>query len=64
MKEMSKLERQIEKLAIELENLKKEESDAAFDHQRLLEVGEMIKEVGSRKEALEVKWLELSEQVR
>ena len=63
-KEMSKLERQIEKLAIELENLKKEELDAAFDHKRLLEVGEMIKEVGSRKEALEVKWLELSEQVR
>jgi ATP-binding cassette subfamily F protein uup len=63
-KEMSKLEKQIEKLVIELENLQKEESDAAFDHQRLLEVGEMIKEVGSRKEALEVKWLELSEQVR
>jgi len=63
-KEMSKLEKQIEKLAIELENLQKEESDAAFDHQRLLEVGEMIREVGSRKEALEVKWLELSEQVR
>lgn len=63
-KEMSKLERQIEKLVIELENLQKEESDAAFDHKRLLEVGEMIKEVGSRKEALEVKWLELSEQVR
>ncbi|MFM7874318.1 MAG: ATP-binding cassette domain-containing protein, partial [Actinomycetota bacterium] len=63
-KEMSKLEKQIEKLIIELENLQKEESDAAFDHQRLLEVGEMIKEVGSRKEALEVKWLELSEQVR
>ena len=63
-KEMSKLEKQIEKLAIELEKLQKEESDAAFDHQRLLEVGEMIREVGSRKEALEVKWLELSEQVR
>jgi len=63
-KEMSKLEKQIEKLAIELEKLQKEESDAAFDHQRLLEVGEMFKEIGSRKEALEVKWLELSEQVR
>jgi len=63
-KEMSKLEKQIEKLVIELENLQKEESDAAFDHQRLLEVGAMIKEVGSRKDALEVKWLELSEQVR
>ena len=63
-KEMSKLEKQIEKLVIELENLQREESDAAFDHQRLLEFGEMIKEIGSRKEALEVKWLELSEQVR
>ena len=63
-KELAKLEKQIEKLAAELTGLKAREEAAAFDHQLLLEIGNEIREVGSRKDILELKWLELSEQIK
>jgi ATP-binding cassette subfamily F protein uup len=63
-KEMAKLEKQIEKLSTELSDLKEQEAEAAFDHKKLLDIGDQIKDVGSRKDLLELKWLELSEQVR
>jgi ATP-binding cassette subfamily F protein uup len=63
-KEMAKLEKQIEKLSTELSDLKQQEAEAAFDHKKLLDIGNQIKDVGSRKDSLEMKWLELSEQVR
>ena len=63
-KEMAKLEKQIEKLSTELSDLKEQEAEAAFDHEKLLDIGDQIKDVGSRKDLLELKWLELSEQVR
>lgn len=63
-KEMAKLEKQIEKLSTELSDLKEQEAEAAFDHKKLLDIGNQIKDVGSRKDSLEMKWLELSEQVR
>ena len=63
-KEMAKLEKQIEKLSTELSDLKEQEAEAAFDHKKLLDIGNQIKDVGSRKDLLELKWLELSEQVR
>ena len=63
-KEMAKLEKQIEKLSTELSDLKEQEAEAAFDHKKLLDIGDQIKDVGSRKDSLEMKWLELSEQVR
>jgi len=63
-KEMAKLEKQIEKLSRELGDLKEQEAEAAFDHKKLLDIGNQIKDVGSRKDLLELKWLELSEQVR
>ena len=63
-KEMAKLEKQIEKLSTELSDLKEQEAEAAFDHEKLLDIGDQIKYVGSRKDLLELKWLELSEQVR
>ena len=63
-KEMAKLEKQIEKLSTELSDLKEQEAEAAFDHEKLLDIGNQIKDVGSRKDLLELKWLELSEQVR
>ena len=63
-KELAKLEKQIEKLAVELTGLKAREEAAAFDHQLLLEIGNEIREVGSRKDILELKWLELSDQIK
>ena len=63
-KEMARLEKQIEKLSTELSDLKEQEAEAAFDHEKLLDIGDQIKDVGSRKDLLELKWLELSEQVR
>lgn len=63
-KEMAKLEKQIEKLSTELSDLKEQEAEAAFDHKKLLDIVNQIKDVGSRKDSLEMKWLELSEQVR
>ena len=63
-KEMAKLEKQIEKLSTELSDLKEQEAEAAFDHKKLLDIGIQIKDVGSRKDSLEMKWLELSEQVK
>ena len=63
-KEMARLEKQIEKLSTELSDLKEQEAEAAFDHKKLLDIGNQIKDVGSRKDLLELKWLELSEQVR
>ncbi|NDE13278.1 MAG: ABC transporter ATP-binding protein, partial [Actinobacteria bacterium] len=63
-KEMAKLEKQIEKLSTELSDLKEQEAEAAFDHKKLLDIGNQIKDVGSRKDSLEMKWLELSEQVK
>ena len=63
-KEMARLEKQIEKLSTELSDLKEQEAEAAFDHKKLLDIGNQIKDVGSRKDSLEMKWLELSEQVK
>jgi ATP-binding cassette subfamily F protein uup len=63
-KEMAKLEKQIEKLTLDLSALKSEEVAAAFDHEKLLKLNDRIQDTSSRKEALEMKWLELSEQVK
>jgi ATP-binding cassette subfamily F protein uup len=63
-KEMAKLEKQIEKLTLDLSALESEEVAAAFDHEKLLKLSDRIQDTSSQKEALEMKWLELSEQVK
>jgi ATP-binding cassette subfamily F protein uup len=62
-KEIARLEKQIEKVTMEEEALRKEEAEASFDHKALIEIGRKLGEVVSRKEKLESEWLELSEQV-
>lgn len=62
-KELSRLEKQIEKVTTEEAQLRAEESEAAFDHKRLLEIGSALEQVVSRRQKLESEWLELSEQV-
>jgi hypothetical protein len=60
---MAKLEKQIEKVTSEEEALRKEEADASFDHQALIEIGKKLEDVVSRRKKLESEWLELSEQI-
>lgn len=62
-KELTKLERQIVKITEEEANLKLAETDAAFDHQRLVEIAAQLQDVVSRRRALENEWLELSEKL-
>ncbi|MFM7775607.1 MAG: hypothetical protein ACKO7S_00845 [Actinomycetota bacterium] len=43
--------------------LRKAEADSALDYEALVEIGEKLQEVVSRREKLESEWLELSEQI-
>ncbi len=62
-KEIARLEKQIEKLTMEEESLRKREAESAFDHEALLLVGKELEDVVSRREKLESEWLELSEKI-
>jgi ATP-binding cassette subfamily F protein uup len=63
-KDLARIEKQLEKITEEEANLKAQESKFAFDHVKLLELNGQIGEVVSRREALEIEWLELSEQIK
>jgi ATP-binding cassette subfamily F protein uup len=62
-KELARLEKQIAKQTELEESLRAQQSEAAFDHIKLLEIDTQLAEVVSRREALESEWLELSEQI-
>jgi ATP-binding cassette subfamily F protein uup len=59
-KEIARLEKQIEKIAIEEATLTREQESAAFDHQKLLDVGAKLNAVQLQRQKLEDEWLELS----
>jgi len=63
-KELAKVEKQLEKVVAREQELIKEQESASFDHQRLLEVGAKLAEIGKVRSELEEKWLELSGQVK
>lgn len=63
-KELAKVEKQLEKFVAQEQELIKEQESASFDHQRLLEVGAKLTEIGKIRSELEDKWLELSGQVK
>jgi len=63
-KELAKVEKQLEKVVGQEQELIKEQESASFDHQRLLEVGAKLTEIGKIRSELEDKWLELSGQVK
>jgi ATP-binding cassette subfamily F protein uup len=63
-KELAKVEKQLEKVITQEQELIKEQESASFDHQRLLEVGAKLTEIGKVRSELEDKWLELSGQVK
>ena len=62
-KEISRLEKQIEKVTLEEAQLREQENAAAFDHKRLIEISNELEKVVSRRQQLESEWLELSEQI-
>ena len=59
-KEIARLEKQIEKIASEEAELTREQESAAFDHQKLLDVGTKLNAVQLQRQKLEDEWLELS----
>jgi len=59
-KEIARIEKQMEKLASEEAILIHEEESAAFDHQKLLDVGNKLRAVQLQRQKLEDEWLELS----
>ena len=63
-KELAKVEKQLEKVVAQEQELIKEQESSSFDHQRLLEVGAKLTEIGKVRSELEDKWLELSGQVK
>jgi ATP-binding cassette subfamily F protein uup len=63
-KELAKVEKQLEKVIAQEQELIKEQESASFDHQRLLEVGAKLTEIGKVRSELEEKWLELSGRVK
>ena len=63
-KELAKVEKQLERVIVQEQELIKEQESASFDHQRLLEVGAKLTEIVKVRSELEDKWLELSGQVK
>ena len=63
-KELAKVEKQLERVIVQEQELIKEQESASFDHQRLLEVGAKLTEIGKVRSELEDKWLELSGQIK
>jgi ATP-binding cassette subfamily F protein uup len=63
-KELAKVEKQLERVIAQEQELMKEQESASFDHERLLEVSAKLTEVGKARSELEDKWLELSGQVK
>ena len=63
-KELAKVEKQLERVIVQEQELIKEQESASFDHQRLLEVSAKLTDIGKVRSELEDKWLELSGQVK
>ncbi len=63
-KELAKIEKQLERVIAQEQELIKEQESASFDHERLLEVSAKLTDIGKVRSELEDKWLELSGQVK
>ena len=63
-KELAKVEKQLERVIAQEQELIKEQDSASFDHERLLEVSAKLTDVGKARSELEDKWLELSGQIK
>ena len=63
-KELAKVEKQLERVIVQEQELIKEQESASFDHERLLEVSAKLTDIGIARSELEDKWLELSGQIK
>ena len=63
-KELAKVEKQLERVIAQEQELIKEQESASFDHERLLEVSAKLTDIGKARSELEDKWLELSGQIK
>ena len=63
-KELAKVEKQLERVIVQEQELIKEQESASFDHERLLEVSAKLTDIGKVRSELEDKWLELSGQIK
>ena len=63
-KELAKVEKQLERVIAQEQELIKEQDSASFDHERLLEVSAKLTDIGKARSELEDKWLELSGQIK
>jgi ATP-binding cassette subfamily F protein uup len=63
-KELAKVEKQLERVIVQEQELMKEQESASFDHERLLEVSAKLTDIGKARSELEDKWLELSGQIK
>jgi hypothetical protein len=59
-KELAKVEKQLEKVIAQEQELIKEQESASFDHHRLLEVGAKLTEIVKVRSELEERWLWLN----
>ena len=62
-KDIARLEKQIEKATQEEQLLLVEQENAAFDHQRLIDIAKQLEAVQMHRQKLEDEWLELSGQI-
>ncbi|MFD0883253.1 ABC transporter ATP-binding protein, partial [Streptosporangium algeriense] len=62
-KELSRLERQLDKLGTREERLHASMADAAADYGRLASLDAELKEVLAEKETVETEWLELADRL-
>jgi ATP-binding cassette subfamily F protein uup len=63
-KELAKVEKQLERVIVQEQELIEEQESASFDHERLLEVSAKLTDIGKVRSELEDKWLELSGQIK
>jgi ATP-binding cassette subfamily F protein uup len=60
-KTLARVERRLEQVAAHEQELNDEMLANASDHERLVELGAALAELGSQREALEAEWLEAAE---
>ncbi|HEX9064124.1 MAG TPA: ABC-F family ATP-binding cassette domain-containing protein [Streptosporangiaceae bacterium] len=62
-KELARLDRQLDRLAVRETGLHQQLAEAAADYERLIALGDELKTVQAERAALEDRWLEVSDQV-
>lgn len=62
-KELARVEREVDKLAAQAEDLHVQLSAHATDHEKVLELDARLREINERRDELEQRWMELADEV-